>query len=267
MPALTQAATGTVGERGGAWRPARRARRCGDGIGGQTLAIELAVPDSERKCDEIRSLVAHIVALKADVVGNRIEKLIDRHKCAVDLALEQTKLPVVLFDRAALSTSGLKSLVLPAHITAIIIAADNDENGAGEIAANTAAQRWIAEGRSVRIAMRKRAGADFDDVLRGAAVASITEAIPLPHEQQAHDADCVAAFGRRWLREAAEVLARFGIPAPPVYEPQPPAQIPYALPTSRPESEGSRMSRADAILSACPSANAGITRHASQTAR
>jgi hypothetical protein len=48
---------------------------------------------------------------------------------------------------------------------------------------------------------------------------SLAEAIPLPHEQRAHDADCVAAFGRRWLREAAEALARFGIPAPAGYGP------------------------------------------------
>src|SRR5689334_17839857 len=41
------------GERGCAWRPARRARRCGDGVGGQTLAIELAVPDREREGDEV----------------------------------------------------------------------------------------------------------------------------------------------------------------------------------------------------------------------
>jgi len=44
-------------------------------------------------------------------------------------------------------------------------------------------------------------------------------AIPLPHEQRVHNADCMAAFGRRWLKEAAEALARFGIPAPLGYGP------------------------------------------------
>jgi hypothetical protein len=48
---------------------------------------------------------------------------------------------------------------------------------------------------------------------------SIKDAIPLPHDQRVHDADCMAAFGRKWLKEAAEALARFGIPAPHGYEP------------------------------------------------
>jgi hypothetical protein len=51
---------------------------------------------------------------------------------------------------------------------------------------------------------------------------SLADAIPLPHEQHVHDADCMAAFGRRWLREAAEALAKFGIPAPPAYGPDAP---------------------------------------------
>jgi hypothetical protein len=48
---------------------------------------------------------------------------------------------------------------------------------------------------------------------------SLADAIPLPHEQRVCDANCMAAFGRRWLREAAEALARFGIPAPSGYGP------------------------------------------------
>ena len=39
---------------------------------------------------------------------------------------------------------------------------------------------------------------------------SIADAIPLPHEQRVHDADCMTVFGRKWLKEAAEALARFG---------------------------------------------------------
>jgi len=35
--------------------------------------------------------------------------------------------------------------------------------------------------------------------------------IPLPHEPSVHHADCMA-FARQWLKEAAEALARFGIP-------------------------------------------------------
>src|SRR5262249_14858934 len=31
---------------------------------------------------------------------------------------------------------------------------------------------------------------------------SLADAIPLPHEQRVHNADCMTAFGRRWLKEA-----------------------------------------------------------------
>jgi hypothetical protein len=64
---------------------------------------------------------------------------------------------------AALSTSGLRSLELPAAITEVIILADGDEPG--ETAARHAARQWAREGRSVRIA-RAPAGQDFNDVLR-----------------------------------------------------------------------------------------------------
>jgi putative DNA primase/helicase len=77
---------------------------------------------------------------------------------------------------AALSTSGIKSLELPAEITTVTICADNDDNGAGIKAAEAAAQRWIGEGRSVRIAMPERAGTDFNDLLRGDTTASTKEA-------------------------------------------------------------------------------------------
>jgi hypothetical protein len=45
------------------------------------------------------------------------------------------------------------------------------------------------------------------------------DAIPLPHDQRVHNADCMSQFGRRWLNEAAEALAKFGIPTPPSYGP------------------------------------------------
>jgi putative DNA primase/helicase len=67
---------------------------------------------------------------------------------------------------AALSTSGLKTLILPTTVRTIIILADNDVNGAGEFAARAAAQRWLTEGRQVSIAMPHEPGADFNDVLR-----------------------------------------------------------------------------------------------------
>jgi hypothetical protein len=68
---------------------------------------------------------------------------------------------------AALSTSGLKALVLPAVAREIIILADHDRNGAGERAAWIAAGRWLAEGRRVRIAMPPKPDTDFADLLKG----------------------------------------------------------------------------------------------------
>ncbi len=63
---------------------------------------------------------------------------------------------------AALSTSGLRAVILPPESTVITIAADGDE--AGEIAAQAAARRFIAEGRTVKIAPAPR-GMDFNDLL------------------------------------------------------------------------------------------------------
>ena len=66
---------------------------------------------------------------------------------------------------AALSTSGLVALRLPAIVRTLIILADNDESGAGERAAYAAADRWLAEGRRVRIVMPPERGTDMADVL------------------------------------------------------------------------------------------------------
>ena len=65
---------------------------------------------------------------------------------------------------AALSTSGLRTLELPADVKDIVILADGDEPG--EAAAVKAGDRWRHEGRRVRIA-RPPMGTDFNDILRG----------------------------------------------------------------------------------------------------
>jgi hypothetical protein len=70
---------------------------------------------------------------------------------------------------AALSTSGLKSLILPPLVQHVIILADNDGSGAGQRAAQKAAHRWIAEGRRVQITMPLDTGTDMADVLVGRA--------------------------------------------------------------------------------------------------
>lgn len=75
-------------------------------------------------------------------------------------AIQATGLPAW----AALSTSGLRTLPLPAEIDEVIVLADGDDPG--EAAALEAARRWKREGRTVRIA-RPPTGMDFNDVLLG----------------------------------------------------------------------------------------------------
>jgi len=67
---------------------------------------------------------------------------------------------------AALSTSGLRALDLPASVREVIVLADGDD--AGEAAARDCARRWVRQGRRVRVARPPR-GLDFNDVLLGRA--------------------------------------------------------------------------------------------------
>jgi hypothetical protein len=64
---------------------------------------------------------------------------------------------------AALSAGGIRNLILPEIVREVVIAADPDP--VGLIAARAAARRWLAEGRSVRIA-RPPLNSDFNDLLR-----------------------------------------------------------------------------------------------------
>jgi hypothetical protein len=70
---------------------------------------------------------------------------------------------------AALSTSGLVALVLPRIVRTVLILADNDRCSAGQRAAHAAAQRWLAEGRRVRVVMAPDPSTDIADVLVAAA--------------------------------------------------------------------------------------------------
>jgi putative DNA primase/helicase len=66
---------------------------------------------------------------------------------------------------SAIACGNLGSNVrLPPLVQAVVIAADHD--AAGQRAANTAARRWRAEGRTVRIAIPEGRGQDFNDLLR-----------------------------------------------------------------------------------------------------
>ncbi len=64
---------------------------------------------------------------------------------------------------AALSVPGVRSLVLPKEISAVVLGPDGDDPGAG--AAVESANRFTREGRKVRIA-RPPQGMDWNDVLR-----------------------------------------------------------------------------------------------------
>ncbi len=64
---------------------------------------------------------------------------------------------------ATLSTSGLCSIILPPEVMTVIIAADGDEPG--EEAAQKAAKRFLAEGRTFKIE-RPPKGMDFNDLLQ-----------------------------------------------------------------------------------------------------
>ncbi len=77
--------------------------------------------------------------------------------------LQATQIPVW----AALSTTGLESLVLPpiSEVSEVVICADNDPPGIAS--ARRAAQRWNAEGRRVRIAIPPQIGTDFNDLALG----------------------------------------------------------------------------------------------------
>ena len=73
---------------------------------------------------------------------------------------------------AALSTSGMKALILPPCVREVILCPDADEPG--EKAAKEAAQRFVSEGRIVRIALPP-AGMDFNDLVSSQQVISLED--------------------------------------------------------------------------------------------
>ena len=66
---------------------------------------------------------------------------------------------------AALSAGNMARLAIPANYREVIVCADNDENQAGLNAANKLAERLVAEGRTVRVAVPEKVGRDWNDVL------------------------------------------------------------------------------------------------------
>ena len=81
--------------------------------------------------------------------------------------IESTAAAMVLFDLpgwAALGTGGLRNVELPRCIRDVVIAADKDFDGAGQLAAAALAERLEAEGREVEIQLPPFIG-DWNDVL------------------------------------------------------------------------------------------------------
>ena len=66
---------------------------------------------------------------------------------------------------------GIRALILPAEATHVLICADHDANNIGQRAAHDAAERWLTEGRRVRIAIPPEPDTDFNDVLTTAGYA------------------------------------------------------------------------------------------------
>jgi putative DNA primase/helicase len=66
---------------------------------------------------------------------------------------------------AAISTIGMKALVVPDVVRIVIICADHDRSGAGLDAARTLARRMLAEHRRVKILMPDTPGTDWADSL------------------------------------------------------------------------------------------------------
>ena len=73
---------------------------------------------------------------------------------------------------AALSAGGVQQLVLPPETWMVLLCADHDQSGTGQRAAETAARRWLADDRRVRIALPPL-GCDFNDVLRGGTMQAV----------------------------------------------------------------------------------------------
>jgi putative DNA primase/helicase len=129
--------------------------------------------DSKLSLGTISGGAIRLAAARPDrdlIIGEGIETTLS--------AMQATGLP----GWAAISTAGMRALVLPERVQRVLIAADTDPNGAGEVAAKMAAERWMAEGRKVRIALPPllpgQKKTDFNDILRRGSAAGIKD---IPH--------------------------------------------------------------------------------------
>ena len=107
-------------------------------------------------------------ASKGQVWGGAIRLDLEAPEIVIGEGIETSASAGRIFDLpawAAISAGNLaRAVKLPPMVRAVVIAADADN--AGRNAAETAAVRWCAEGRRVRIACPDEAGRDFNDLLR-----------------------------------------------------------------------------------------------------
>jgi putative DNA primase/helicase len=94
------------------------------------------------------------------------------HSLAAELiigeGIESTLSAMQIFGLAgwsAVFAGGLKTIDLPPTVRRVIIVADNDASGAGQRNALAAHDRWVVEGRTVRVKAPPDVGDDFNDVL------------------------------------------------------------------------------------------------------
>ncbi|MNY43919.1 hypothetical protein D3C86_1789040 [compost metagenome] len=66
---------------------------------------------------------------------------------------------------AAVSAGGLEAIAIPPEVEEVVIAADHDASGTGQVAAIALARRLKAEGRRYRFELPTAPGMDWNDVL------------------------------------------------------------------------------------------------------
>ena len=102
-----------------------------------------------------KAAVEPVRASLGSLAGGAVRLAEPEHgRLLVGEGIESTAAAMALFDApgwAALGTSGLKAIELPEHVIDVVIAADRDTDGAGQLAAVDLFERLEAQGRRVRI--------------------------------------------------------------------------------------------------------------------
>ena len=135
-------------------------------VGGAFLGIQRTYLDGPHK-----AAVEPVRASLGSLAGGTV-RLCEPHGGALLLGegVESTAAAVRVLNWkdgacATLGTAGLRAVVLPDEIRGVVIAADRDASGAGQLAAAELARRLEAEGRAVEIFMPTVIGHDFVDEL------------------------------------------------------------------------------------------------------